>query len=513
MQHCFVLGWRSQNLSGNSSLRWFNCSKTFLLLPQYLTLCSWPSYFTVTTPLCCYHNIWHCVLDLHILLWQHLSVVTTIFDIVFLTFIFYCDNTFVLLPQYLTLWSWPSYFTVTRLFCCYHNIWHCVLDLHILLWQHLSVFITIFDIAFLIFIFYCDNTFMLLPQYFTLCSWPSYFTVTTPLCCYHNIWHCVLDLHILLWQDLSVVTIIFDIVFLTFIFYCDNTFLLLPQYLTLCSWPSYFTVTTLLCCYHNIWHCVLDLHILLWQHFYVVTTIFDIVFLTFIFYCDNTFLLLPQYLTLCSWPSYFTVTTPLCCYHNIWHCVLDLHILLWQHFYVVTMYHNIWHCVLDLHILLWQHLSVVTTIFDIVFLTFIFYCDNTFLFLSQYLTLRSWSSYFTVTRPFCCYHNIWHCVLDLHILLWQHLYVVTIIFDIVFWTFIFYCDNTFMLLPQYLTLCSGPSYFTVTTPFCCYPNILHCVLDIDILLWKDLFCCYHNIWHCVIDLHILIFTSQCFLLR
>ena len=155
MQHCFVLGWRSQNLSGSSSLRWFNCSKTFLLLPQYLTLCSWPSYFTVTTPLCCYHNIWHCVLDFHILLWQHLSVVTTIFDIVFLTFIFYYDTTFMLLPQYLTLCSWPSYFTVTTPLCCYHNIWHCVLDIHILLWKDL-------------------------------------------FCSYHNIWPCVIDLHILI---------------------------------------------------------------------------------------------------------------------------------------------------------------------------------------------------------------------------------------------------------------------------------------------------------------------------
>ena len=308
----------------------FYRDKTLLLLPEYLILCSWPSYFTVTRPFCCYHNIWHCVLDLHILLWQDPSVVTIIFDIVFLTFIFYRDKTFLLLPQYLTLRSWPSYFTVTTPFCCYHNNWHCVLDLHILLWQHLSVVTTIIDIVFLTFIFYCDNTFLLLPQYLTLCSWPSYFTVTTPFCCYHNIWHCVLDLHILLWRHLSVVTII-DIVFLTFIFYCDNTFLLLPHYLTLCSWHSFFTVKIL-----------------------SLATIFDILFLTFIFYCDKTFLFLQQYLTLCSWPSYFTATRPFCCYHNIWHCVLDLHILLWR------------------------HLSVVTIIV-IVILTFLFYCHKTFL--------------------------------------------------------------------------------------------------------------------------------------
>ena len=191
-------------------------------------MCSWPSYFTVTRPFCCYHNIWHCVLDLHILLWQDLSVVTIIFDIVFLTFIFYCDKTLLLLPEYLILCSWPSYFTVTRPFCCYHNIWHCVLDLHILLWQDPSVVTIIFDIVFLTFIFYCDKTLLLLPEYLILCSWPSYFTVTRPFCCYHNIWQCVLDLHILLWQDPSVVTIIFDIVFLTFIFYRDKTFQLLP---------------------------------------------------------------------------------------------------------------------------------------------------------------------------------------------------------------------------------------------------------------------------------------------
>ena len=184
-------------------------------------------------------------------------------------------------------------------------------------------------------------------------TWISNIVVPNNFLCLKQVYCCLtfVCVYILLWQDLSVVTTIFDIVFLAFIFYCDVTFMLLPQYLTLCSWPSYFTVTIL-----------------------SFTTIFDIVYLTFIFYCDKTFLLLPQYWTLCSWPSYFTVT------------ILSF-----------------------------------TTIFDIVFLTFIFY--------------------FHLTKPFCCYNN-WHCVFDLHILPRKDLSVVTTLFDIVFLTFIFYCDNS-----------------------------------------------------------------------
>ena len=215
---------------------------------------------------------------------------------------------------------------MTARFCCYHTIWHCVLDLHILLWQDLSLVSIIFDIVILTLIFYCDKTFLLLPQYLTLWYWPSYFTVTTRFCCYHNIWHCVVDLHIFLWQEFSVVTTIFDIVILTFIFYSNNTFLLLPHYLTLCFRHSYFTSTRIFCCYDNIRHCVLDLHILLLQHVSVVNTLFDIMFSTFTFYCDNTFLF----------------------YHNIWHCVIDLQFTVRRPF-------------------------CCTTIFDIVSLTFIVY--------------------------------------------------------------------------------------------------------------------------------------------
>ena len=169
-----------------------------------------------------------------------ISVVTMLFDIVFLTFIFYCDKTFLLL--------------------------HCVLDLHIILWIYFNhdrrsykIWLIYFHLCIL-----CDKTFCC----FILCYWPSYFTMTQSFCCYHTNWHCLLGIHILLWQDFSVVTTIFDIVLLTFIFYCDKNSLVLPQYLALCSRHSH----------------------LLWQDFSVVTTIFGIVFTTILFYCDETFL-------------------------------------------------------------------------------------------------------------------------------------------------------------------------------------------------------------------------------
>ena len=156
---------------------------------------------------------------------------------ILLTFIFYCDKTFLLLPQYLTLCSWPSYFSDTTRFWCYHTIWQCVFDIYIILWQHVSVLPQYLTFFYWPTYFTLTRTFCRSPQYLTLCSWPSYFTGTIPFCCYHNIWHCVLGLHYVLWQDLFVATMLFD-VFFTFIFYCDNTFLLLPRYLRLWSWHS-----------------------------------------------------------------------------------------------------------------------------------------------------------------------------------------------------------------------------------------------------------------------------------
>ena len=263
-------------------------------------MCSWPSYFTVTIPFCCYH-IWHCVRDLHILLWQHVSVVTTLFDIVFLYFKKKLNFPFSVTRPfccYHNICFWPSHFTVTRPFCSYHH-WHCVFDLHNLLLRDLSI-VTINDIMFLTFIFYRDKTFLLLPQYLALCSSHSDFTVTI----------------------LSFTTI-YDILFLTFLFYCEKTLMFLPQYLTFCSWPSYFTLTKPFSCYYNNWHFVLDLHILLWQSLSDVITIFDIVFLNFIFYCDSFNAIWHCFLDILKG---ITATRPFCCNHNIWHYARDLHI-------------------------------------------------------------------------------------------------------------------------------------------------------------------------------------------